>query len=73
MIEERVERKLSSLKWKYLSVGGRLVLTNSVLSSLPMFMASFFRFQKECWKKLTIFSLDFFWQNDSQKKYRLTK
>jgi hypothetical protein len=42
MIEERVERKLSSLKWKYLSVGGRLVLTNSVLSSLPMFMASFF-------------------------------
>jgi hypothetical protein len=41
-IEERIEKKLSSWKGKYLSVRGRLVLINSVLTSLPMFMLSFF-------------------------------
>jgi hypothetical protein len=41
-IEERIEKKVSSWKGKYLSVGGRLVLINSVLTSLPMFMISFF-------------------------------
>jgi hypothetical protein len=40
MIEERIEKKLSSSKGKYLSVGGRLVLINSVLTSLAMFMLS---------------------------------
>jgi hypothetical protein len=38
MIEERIEKKLSSWKGKYLSVESRLVLINSVLSSLAMFM-----------------------------------
>jgi hypothetical protein len=42
MIEERIEKKLSSWKGKYLSVGGRLVLINSVLMSLTMFMLSVF-------------------------------
>jgi hypothetical protein len=38
-----------------LSVGGRLVLLNSVLSSLPMFMLSFFEIPKEVLKKLDYF------------------
>lgn len=42
MIEERFQKKLYSWKGKLLSVGGRLVLINSVLSILPMFMLSFF-------------------------------
>jgi hypothetical protein len=42
MIENRIEKRLSGWKGKMLSVGGRLVLINSVLSSLPMFMMSFF-------------------------------
>jgi hypothetical protein len=42
MIEERIEKKLSCWKGKYLSVRGRLVLINSVLRSLTMFMLSFF-------------------------------
>jgi hypothetical protein len=51
-------------------MGGRLILINFVLSSLPMFMLSFFRFLKVYSRKLIIF----FWQNDSMKiKYRLTK
>jgi hypothetical protein len=74
MIEERIKKKLSSWKGKYLSVGGRLVLINSVLSSLSMFMLSFFEIPKGVLEKIDYFRSRFFWQNDSQKKkYRLTK
>jgi len=48
MIEERIEKRLSGWKGKMLTVGGRLVLINSVLSSLPMFMLSFFEVPREC-------------------------
>ena len=41
MIEERIEKKLSSWIDKQTSIGGRLVLINSILSSLAMFMMSF--------------------------------
>jgi hypothetical protein len=44
------------------------VLINSVLSNLPVFMLSFFEVPKGVLEKLTSFGLDFFWQNDSQKK-----
>ncbi len=40
-----------------MSVGERLVLINSVLSSLVMFMISFFRSQNEFLKKLIIIDL----------------
>jgi hypothetical protein len=46
MVEERFKKKLSSWKGKMLSSVGRLVLVNSVLSSLPMYMMSFFRIPK---------------------------
>ncbi|WVZ59334.1 hypothetical protein U9M48_009489 [Paspalum notatum var. saurae] len=69
-VEERFEKRLSSWQGKHLSVGGRLVLINSVLSSLPMYMMSFFSLPK----KLDYFRSRFYWQGDEQKKkYRLAK
>src|SRR5438128_1278931 len=51
-----------------------LVLINSVLSSLPMFMLSFFEIPKEVLKRLDYFRSRFFWQSEEhKKKYRLTK
>jgi hypothetical protein len=55
MIEERIEKKLSSWKGKYLLVGGRLVLIKSVLSTLPMFMLSFFEVPKGVLEKIDYF------------------
>jgi hypothetical protein len=52
MIEERIEKKLSSWKGKYLSVDCRLVLINSILSSLPMFMLFFFEILKGMLEKI---------------------
>ena len=71
-VEERFEKKLSSWKAKYLSYGGRLVLLNSVLNRLPMFMMSFLEIPKGVLKNLDHFRSRFFWQGSSDKhKYRL--
>ncbi|WVZ49622.1 hypothetical protein U9M48_000963 [Paspalum notatum var. saurae] len=73
-IEERFEKRLIGWKGKLLSVGERLVLINSVLSSLPMFMLSFFAIPKGVLKKLEYLRSRFFWQNDQhKKKYHLIK
>jgi hypothetical protein len=58
-VEERFQQKLSCWKAKYLSYGGRLVLLNSVLSSLPMFMMSFFKIPKGVLKTSIISDQDF--------------
>jgi len=59
-VEQRFEKKLSSWRGKHLSTGGRLTLINSVLSSLPMYMMSFFAIPIEVLKKLDYFISSFF-------------
>jgi hypothetical protein len=72
-VEERFQKRLNCWRSKLLSVGGRLILINSVLSSLHMFMLSFFEVPRGVLKKLDYFISCFFWQSDEHKKYRLTK
>jgi hypothetical protein len=69
-----LRKKLSCWIGKLLSYGDRLILINSVLTSLPMFMLSFFEIPKGVGKRLDFFRSRFFWQSDGhKKKYRLTK
>jgi hypothetical protein len=57
-----------------LSVGGQLVLINSVLSSLLVFTMSFFKLSKGVLEKNDYFRSHFYWQNYQHKrKYRLAK
>jgi hypothetical protein len=57
-----------------LSYGSRLVLINSVLISLVMFILSFYEVPKEVLHKLDFYRSIFFYQGDDhKKKYRLTK
>ena len=73
-IEDRFEKKLSCCKGKLLSYGGRLVLINSVLTSMPMFHLSFFEVPLGVRKILDFYQSRFFWQIDENKtKYRLAK
>jgi hypothetical protein len=73
-IEDRFERKLSSWIGKLLSYGDRLILNNSVLTSLPMFMLFFFEIPIGVRKRLDFYRSRFFWQSDGHKiKYRLSK
>ena len=67
-IEDRFERKLSSWIGKLLSYGDRLILINSVLTSLPMFMLSFLEIPKGVWKRLDFYRSRFFWLSDCHKK-----
>jgi hypothetical protein len=74
LVEDRFEVKLSSWIGKLLSYGDRLILINSVLTSLPMFLLSFFEIPVGIRKRLDFFRSRFFWQSDGHKrKYRLTK
>ena len=73
VIKERL-KTLCNQKGKFLSVGGRLVLINSLLSNLPIFMLSFFRSSKGVLKKLDYYRSRFFWQyGEHHKKYRLAR
>jgi hypothetical protein len=57
-----------------LSIGGRLVLINSVLSNMVLYMLSFFLLPKWVLNRLDFFKSRFFWQGDNEKKkYRLAK
>jgi hypothetical protein len=74
VIEERFKRKLSTWRAKHLSYGGRLILLNSVLSSLPMFMMSFFEISKRVLDRLDYYRSRFFWQGNGNKQiYCLAK
>jgi hypothetical protein len=65
---DRFEKRLSSWKRKLLSSGGRLVLINSVLSSLPIFMMSFFEVPAGVLQKLDVIRSRFYWQGGHSKK-----
>jgi hypothetical protein len=74
IVEERLQKRLSSWKGKLLSLGGRLVLINSVLTNMVLYMISFFQLPKGVLHRLDYFRSRFFWQGDNEKKkYRLTK
>jgi hypothetical protein len=69
-----LRKKLSSWKGKLLSVGERLLLINLVLTSMVLFMLSFFHVPRGVLEKIEYFRSRFFWQNDEHKKrYRLVK
>jgi hypothetical protein len=61
IIEQWIEKKLSSWKGKHLSVGGRLVLITSILTSLVMFMLSFFEVARGVLEKIDYYRSRFYW------------
>jgi hypothetical protein len=74
LAEERLQKRLSSWKEKLLSLGGRLILINLVLSNMVLHMISFFHLPKGVLHRLDYYRFRFFWQGDSEKKkYWLAK
>ena len=57
-----------------MSYGGQLVLINSVLTSIPMFLLSFFEVPKGVQKRHDFYRSRFFWHSDNVKTtYRLAR
>jgi hypothetical protein len=73
-VEERLQKRLSSWKGKLLSLGGRLILINSVLTNMVLYMIYFFLLPKGILHKLDYYRSRLFWKGDSEKKkYHLVK
>lgn len=73
-ILEKTERKLARWKAQYLSLGGRLILINSVLDSLPTYVISPFLIPSKVTKKLGRQRRDFLWQDNKEgNNYCLVK
>jgi hypothetical protein len=64
VVEERLQKRLSSWKGKLLSLGRRLVLINSVLTNMVLHMISFFLLPKGVLHKLDYYRSGFFWQGE---------
>lgn len=61
--------RLSSWKGKQLSLGGRVVMINSVLTSMPLYFLSFFKIPKKVLKTLIDIQRSFLWSRcDDVKK-----
>ena len=54
-VEERLQKRLSRWKGKLLSLGGRLVLINLVLTNMVLYMISFFQIPKGVLHRLDYF------------------
>nr|XP_009800410.1 PREDICTED: uncharacterized protein LOC104246308 [Nicotiana sylvestris]XP_016445624.1 PREDICTED: uncharacterized protein LOC107770805 [Nicotiana tabacum] len=65
---EKCVKKLSRWKTQYLSMGGRLVLINSVLDSIPTYMMSLFPIPGGIIQRLDKLRRSFLWQGNKEKK-----
>ena len=68
---EKVESKLGSWQGRFLSLGGRLVLINSSLTNVPMYMLSIYKAPKSVLRKIDIFRKRLLWQGGHSKKISL--
>lgn len=57
-------RRLSSWKNRYLSLGGRLVLLNSVLTGIPIYFLSFMKMPMKVWQVVVRIQREFLWGRD---------
>ena len=65
---ETIQNRLASWKAKTLSIGGRLTLIKSVLSSLPIYYLSLYKAPKNVIDKMESFMRNFLWAGSSDTK-----
>lgn len=67
-VVEVMKKRLSRWKGRHLSLGGRIVLLKSVLSSIPLYYLSFFRPPRKVLKKLMGIKRTYLWGGDESKR-----
>jgi len=73
-IVDKMRKRLDPWKGRNLSLGGRLVLTNSCLSSLPMYTMGFYLLPKSIHAEMDQIRSNFFWQGaGGDFKYHMAK
>lgn len=61
VLVESLNRKLNTWGHKYINFGGRIVLLNSVLNSIPIFYLTFLRMPVKVWKMMVQIQREFMW------------
>jgi hypothetical protein len=69
----KIQCRLQAWKGKILSMGGRLILLNSILSSILLYYQSLFRLPDWCLHKIDKIRHDFLWAGVDSKKYPLVR
>ena len=71
-VVEKIDRRLASWKWMYLSNGGRVTLIKSTLSNLPTYFMSLFPIPALVVKRMEKLQCAFLWGGISEEfKYHL--
>ena len=70
----RMMKRLDPWKGKFMSSGGKLILTNSCLTNLPMYTMGFYMLPKGSHAKMDFIRSKFFWQGAGDTfKYHMAK
>lgn len=73
-VPDKMRKRLQPWKGKTLTSGGRLILTNTSLSSLPIYTMGVYRLQEGVHQQMDSIRANFFWQGTSEKfKYHMTR
>lgn len=73
-VVDKMRMKLQPWKGKNITSGGRLTLTNSSLSSLPIYTMGIYLLQEGVHKQMDTIGSQFFWRGDCNKfKYHMVK
>jgi hypothetical protein len=66
-VAEKIAKRVPPWKGKHMSSGARLILSNSCLTSLPMYTMGFYLLPDECHKKMNSIRSRFFWRGAEDK------
>jgi hypothetical protein len=74
IIPNRMLKRLDPWKGKFMTLGGKLILTNSCLTNLPMYIMGFYMLPKGVHGKMDMIRSNFFWQGAGDTfKYHMAK
>jgi hypothetical protein len=58
---DSLAKRLNNWQFRYVSLGGRVILLNSVLNSIPIFYLSFMKMPANIWKQIVKLQRQFLW------------
>jgi hypothetical protein len=64
---EVLNKRLNSWKNRFVSLGGRVILINSVLAAIPIFFLSFMKMPTKVWKRIVSIQRNFLWGGANKK------
>jgi hypothetical protein len=60
-VVEVIQKRLNSWRNRFVSIGGRVILINSVLAAIPVFYLSFLKMPTKVWKMIVAIQRYFLW------------